>query len=42
MKIVLDVEKDKVLTLAQDLEKTSGINAVSFKYTTKDKIFRKQ
>jgi len=41
MKIILDVDKNKALTLAQTLEKTSGINNVAFKYTTKNRIFNK-
>ena len=41
MKIILDVDKAKALNLAQELEKTSGINAVAFKYSTKKRILRK-
>ena len=42
MKMVLDVDKSKALTLAQELEAKDGIHAVAFKYNTKDRRFRKQ
>ena len=39
--MTLDVNRERVLELAQELEKTNGINTVAFKYSTKKSILRK-
>ena len=35
MKIILNVDRKCALSLAQELEKTKGINNVSMRYSTK-------
>jgi len=40
MKMVLEIDREKALELAQSLEKTNGINNVLFKYSTKKKILK--